>query len=76
MELTEVKKFERVGHIMRKWYLSFSKLGELQILHILHSGGIDFFPYLPLSISKSWELSLNLHSDCVKFLFSIVSRYG
>ena len=28
---------------MTKWYSSSIKLGELQILHILRSGGIDFF---------------------------------
>ena len=80
MDLTKVKKslrkLEKVGHIIRKWYSSSIKLGELQILHILRSGGIDFFPYLPLSISKSCELSLNLLRDFLKFAFSIVSRYG
>ena len=80
LELTKVKKsfrkLKKVGHIIRKWYSSSIKLGELQILHILRSGGVDFFPYLPLSVPKSWELNLNLRSDFLKFAFSIVSRYG
>ena len=79
MELKRMKKslrkVEKVEHI-RKWYLPSIKLGELQILHILHSGGIDLFPYLPFSLSKSWELNLNFLSDFLKFAFSIVSRHG
>ena len=65
LKLTKVKKslrkLKKVGHIIRKWYSSSIKLGELQILHILSSGGVDFFPYLPPSIS--WELNLNLYQD-------------
>ena len=67
LELTKVKKslrkLKKVGQIIRKWYSSSITLGELQILQILRSGGVDFFPYLPLPISKSWELNLNLLSD-------------
>ena len=71
-----LRKLEKVGHIIRKWYSSSVKLNKLQILHVLRSGGIDFFPYLPLSISKSWERSLNLLTDFIMCAFSIVARYG
>ena len=50
-------KLEKVRHIIKKWYSSSIELGELQILHILHSGAIDFFPYLPLSTPNSGSLA-------------------